>query len=194
MRLDEKEFRAMNHPARRFVHRTFEYPCFRRFGLSPAGRDVLEIGCGSGYGAFLLSKSSPNSYVGIDIMPEQIALAKRYERERYEFFVMDTADLSAFGDESKDIIVDFGILHHVENWERAIEECTRVLKKGGMMFVEEPSTVLLSWWDRVFSWNHPRDGRFDLSQFEHMLDGLGLIVERKLNLFVFAMYAVRKQS
>jgi len=192
MKLDEKEFRAMNHPARRFLQRNFEYPCFRRFGLSAAGRDILEIGCGSGYGAWLLSGSAPRSYVGIDIMPEQIALAMRYERKNRRFFVMDTSDLSAFGDESKDIIVDFGILHHVEKWPRALEECSRVLKKGGTMFVEEPSTALLVWWDRVFNWNHPRDARFDLERFERKLDELGLVIERKIHLFVWAAYAIRK--
>ncbi len=193
MRLDEKEFRAMNHPARRFLQRTFEYPCFRRFGLGGPNKDILEIGCGSGYGASLLSELAPRSYVGIDVMPEQIALAKRYERENYTFFVMDASDLAAFGDESKDIIVDFGILHHVENWQRALEECRRVLKRGGLMFAEEPSTALLRWWDRVFHWNHPRGARFDLVRFEQKLDELGLVIEHKINLFVWAVYAVRKR-
>lgn len=193
MRLDEKEFRAMNNPVRRFLQRSFEYPCFRCFGLSARDRDVLEIGCGSGYGAWLLSSQVPKSYVGIDIMPEQIDLAKHYERENYAFFVMDAADLSAFGDGSKDVIVDFAILHHMENWPRALEECRRVLKTGGTMFIEEPSTALLSYWDRVFKWNHPRDARFNRSGFERKLDELGLVIEHKLYLFVWAVYAVRKR-
>ena len=131
MRLDERELRAMNNPGRRFLQRSFEYPVFRRFGLVEHGRDILEIGCGSGYGGLLLSGLCPKSYVGIDVMPEQIDLAKRYDLKNSSFFVMDAADLSAFGSRSKDIIVDFGILHHVEEWELALEECYRVLRKGG---------------------------------------------------------------
>jgi ubiquinone/menaquinone biosynthesis C-methylase UbiE len=194
MKLDKKEFRAMNNPVRRFVQRAFEYPCFRRFGLMEHGRDILEIGCGSGYGAFLLNKRHPKSYVGIDIMPEQIALAKQYDLPGYEFFVMDASDLSAFGNDSKDIIVDFGILHHVEGWELALEECNRVLRKGGRIFVEEPSTVLLSWWDRLFHWNHPKDAMFGLDRFEKKLSELGLVVERRLNLLVWVVYAIGKKQ
>jgi ubiquinone/menaquinone biosynthesis C-methylase UbiE len=74
--------------------------------------DILEIGCGSGYGAVLLSELRPKSYVGIDLMPEQIALAHQRRLPNAEFMVQDAAQLP-FADESKDVVVIFGVLHHI---------------------------------------------------------------------------------
>ncbi len=192
MKLDDKELQAMNNPTRRFVQRRFEYPVFRRFGLNERNKDILEIGCGSGYGARLLAGISPSSYVGVDVMPEQIEIARRTGMEGYEFFVMDVTDLSEFPDESKDVIVDFGILHHVEDWGLALEECHRILRSGGRIFLEEPSAAFLRGWDRIFHWNHPKDNRFDLVSLEEKLMKLGFIIEHRLNLFVFGYYAARK--
>jgi ubiquinone/menaquinone biosynthesis C-methylase UbiE len=192
VRLDDKEFRAMNNPVRRFFQRMFEYPMFRRLGLVERDRDILEIGCGSGFGALLLSGLSPKSYVGIDVMPEQIALTRQYGLKGYEFLVMDVSDLSRFPDGSKDIVVDFGILHHVQQWERALDECHRVLRKDGRIFMEEPRAVFLEWWDRLLHWNHPRDTRFDLVRLEERLAELGFVLERRIDLLVFGIYAARK--
>jgi SAM-dependent methyltransferase len=77
MKLTSREFNAMNTPLRRLVQRLVEYPNFRRMGMRDEGGDILEIGCGSGYGAQLLSRLHPHSYEGVDLMPEQIALAQK---------------------------------------------------------------------------------------------------------------------
>jgi SAM-dependent methyltransferase len=193
MELDEKEFRAMNSPIRRFVQRIVEYPIFRLLGLAEKNKDILEIGCGSGYGASLLSGISPNSYVGVDVMSDQIALAKQSGLAGCDFFVMDVTNLSQLPDKSKDIIVDFGILHHVEDWGRALEECHRVLRGGGRIFLEEPSAAFLRGWDRIFKWNHPLENRFDLAPLEEKLTELGFVIEHRMNLILFGFYAAKKR-
>ena len=141
MRLSNREFRAMNNPVRRFFQRRVEFPTFRRMGLEAGGKDVLEIGCGSGYGAVLLSSLQPRSYIGIDLMAEQIELARRIELPGAVFHIMDATDLAAFEDASKDLVVIFGILHHIPRWPQVIKEARRVLRTGGEIFLEEPSEV-----------------------------------------------------
>lgn len=54
MRLSTQEFSAMGHPLRQLLQRYVELPLMRNAGLAVRERDVLEIGCGSGYGAELL--------------------------------------------------------------------------------------------------------------------------------------------
>ena len=56
MRLTDREFRGMNNAVRRFFQRRLEFPVFRWLGLTAQDQDVLEIGCGSGYG---VKKESP---------------------------------------------------------------------------------------------------------------------------------------
>jgi ubiquinone/menaquinone biosynthesis C-methylase UbiE len=163
----------MNEPLRRFVQRRIEFPTFLRMGLEAGGKDVLEIGCGSGYGAVLLSSLHPGSHVGIDLMPEQIELARRIDLDSTAFHIMDATDLIAFEDDSKDLVVIFGILHHIRRWPEVLKETRRVLRQGGEIFVEEPSELLIRPWDRLFKWAHPSDAQFGLAILELELEHAG---------------------
>jgi len=75
MKLSDTEFRAMNTWWRRWGHQHFELPLFQHLGLDVKDKEVLEIGCGNGYGGYLLNQLQPKSYVGLDVMEEQIEIA-----------------------------------------------------------------------------------------------------------------------
>ena len=120
MRLSEQELYAMNTALRRFVQRMVEFPTFRQLGLGPNPGHLLEIGCGSGFGASLLQTLKPASYVSIDLMSEQITLAQKRQLPQAEFRVQDASDLSCFPNGSKDTMVIFGMVHHIPDWQKAI--------------------------------------------------------------------------
>ncbi len=193
MRLSEAEFNAMNSRTRRTLQRYIEWPVFKRLGLNACGgTDVVEIGCGSGYGAWLISRFKPRSYVGLDVMPEQIAIAARRGMPNARFLVADATRITALSDTCADFVVIFGILHHVEAWPRAVAECRRLLRPGGVLLVEEPDASLLHGWDRIFRWNHPREG-FSLAGLERELNSGGLTLETRIKLpGVFGVYRARK--
>lgn len=195
MRLGEAEFNAMNSRTRRALQRCVEWPIFKRMGLTDcAGADVVEIGCGSGYGGWLISSLAPRSYVGLDVMPEQIAIARQRDLSNARFLVADATSLSFLAAASADFVVIFGILHHVEAWPRAIAECRRLLRPAGVLLVEEPDASMLRGWDRVFRWDHPRQG-FSLAGLERELNRGGLHLELRLKLpGVFGMYRARKEA
>jgi SAM-dependent methyltransferase len=178
----------MNNPVRRFFQRRVEFPTFRRMGLEAGGKDVLEIGCGSGYGAVLLSSLQPRSYIGIDLMAEQIELARRIELPGAVFHIMDATDLAAFEDASKDLVVIFGILHHIPRWPQVIEEAHRVLRTGGEIFLEEPSEAMIHPWDRLFKWGHPPDAQFGLAALERELECAGFALEQRKKRHFFGYY------
>jgi len=193
MRLSDAEFNAMNSATRRMLQRCVEWPVFKQMGLRDCrGKDVVEIGCGSGYGAWLISSLGPRSYVGLDVMQEQIAIAERRGLPNARFFVADATGIAALEDACADFVVIFGVLHHVMAWPQAVAECRRLLRPGGMLLVEEPDAGLLHGWDRVFRWNHPREG-FSLAGLERELNSDGLRLERRLKLpGVFGVYRARK--
>lgn len=192
-RLSDREFKAMNTGFRRWLQRVYEFPTFRAFGVPVQGRDVLEIGCGTGYGAQFLLGLEPSSYVGIDLMPEQIALAQKRELPRAEFFVQDASDLSRFGEASKDAVIIFGVLHHIPTWRLVVREIGRVLRPGGWLFVEEPDGVFLVRFERVFHWGHP-DEVLTLAELRGEMADQGFTIRRKRHLFGFGIYAAEKNA
>ena len=192
MKLSDKEFNAMNHPLRRWIQLLYEWPIMRKMGLELARRDVLEIGCGSGYGAQLMAKQSPHGYVGIDLMREQVELARERGLGGCEFMQGDVADLSAFPEGSFDLVVDFGILHHVPAWRKVASECMRVLRPGGLLLVEEPEGMFLQRFDQLFHWGHPEEAAFSEKEFEAGLTALGLRIEKQRRAFGFFWVSARK--
>jgi len=103
------------------------------------GVRVLDYCCGSGENGILAAKFGA-TVVGIDISPEGIENAEENARRAgvgplCTHEVMDGEDLK-FPDNTFDVIVVYGALHHVD-LDRAMEECRRVLKPGGQMLALE---------------------------------------------------------
>jgi ubiquinone/menaquinone biosynthesis C-methylase UbiE len=175
---------------RKLGQRFFEMPIFRLMGLDLHNKDVLEIGCGNGYGASLLNQLQPKSYVGLDVMTEQVKLA-RENYPQFEFLIQDAEDLSQFANESKDVIIIFGVLHHIPNWHKTIDEITRVLKPNGSLFLEEPRGVDLKVFDSFFRWGHP-DTDFGLKALDEHLGKRELKIVNKRWTPMLTMYHVRR--
>ena len=116
MKLSGKEFDAMQMGWRKWYIEKIELKTFEKFGLDLRGADVLEVGCGNGYAATLITARGVSSYTGLDIMPEQLAIARDRRLLRARFVQGSADDLSMFPDGSFDAILDFCILHHVEGW------------------------------------------------------------------------------
>jgi ubiquinone/menaquinone biosynthesis C-methylase UbiE len=106
----------------------------RELSAQRLGRDVLEIGVGSGSVAQqLLSRAPELAWTAIDIDPHmtQSAAARLGE---FAGASVETADATAmpFPDESFDSVVSCLMLHHIIDWERAVAETARVLRPGGL--------------------------------------------------------------
>jgi ubiquinone/menaquinone biosynthesis C-methylase UbiE len=121
------------------IDRTSRAAYERQIHDRPAGKDVLEYGCGRGSAAFDLAAAGAR-VTGIDISDVAIDLATRRGAERglgdaLRFCVMDAEHL-AFEDASFDLVCGSSILHHLDI-DRAYAEIARVLRPGGRgVFVE----------------------------------------------------------
>ena len=102
-------------------------------GFCPSG-EALEIGGGSGaMAAGLLRKFPGLRMVVTDYDPEMVATAARRLAPFGERGKAQRVDATAlpFSDSGFDVVLSFAMLHHVNDWERAVAEALRVLRPGG---------------------------------------------------------------
>ena len=181
MLMNSIEYWAMNNPLRGFVQRHYEAPRLQRLSQSGA-ESVLEIGCGQGTGAKIIyDLFSPRKYTGVDLDPRMVRRARNRAGAlpNADFREADVASLE-FADAAFDLVVDFGILHHVPNWRDALAEVHRVLKPGGEFLFEDLS---LETWERGLGIpfkriaDHPYDEMFRKHEIVEGLEALGFDVE-----------------
>jgi ubiquinone/menaquinone biosynthesis C-methylase UbiE len=100
----------------------------RRYG---AGRDVLEVGCGTG---LVLSKIATfaRSAIGVDLSPGMLQKAKARELD----VQLGSATELPFEDARFDVTCSFKVLAHVPEIERALSEMARVTRPGGTILAE----------------------------------------------------------
>lgn len=98
---------------------------------------VLDLSCGTGYGADYLGSSAAHT-VGIDCDPEIVGACRaRYPRASVSFVAMDGCAL-AFQDGAFDCIVSQDTIEHIRDDRRFVAEMARVLKPTGTLIIFTP--------------------------------------------------------
>jgi ubiquinone/menaquinone biosynthesis C-methylase UbiE len=180
MKLNSLEFALMNNPVRAASQWWLESPMLIGPRGILAGKLVLEIGCGRGVGIEILLALGAAHVTGFDLDPKMVALAqKRLAKhgDRTRAFVGDAEAIDA-ADASFDIVVDYGILHHIPNWPQALKEIARVLKPDGIFYFEDLLKGLISAWPMRVLFDHPQATQFYDHEFRAGLETAGLRVQK----------------
>lgn len=111
----------------------------RRFlrDIAPAGTEsLLDVGCGTGESRQVY-RSHVGAYLGLDLSGRAIERAAgRFPSDAWR---VGDATALPFPDESFDIVAFSSVLHHIDDFPRAVEEAARVLKPGGKVFAFDPN-------------------------------------------------------
>lgn len=179
MKLNRLEFLLMNNPVREWCQRSLETPNLILPSDALRGNTVLEIGCGRGVGVEILLSLGAAHVTGIDIDPEMIVLAAhRLAKYDNRALVMEgDAESLVFPDHSFDVVVEYGILHHVPRWQLAIVEIARVLKPGGYFFFEDLLRGLIASRPMQVLFDHPQVSQFTSQAFFGTVTTAGLCIE-----------------
>jgi ubiquinone/menaquinone biosynthesis C-methylase UbiE len=197
MKVNWPERLWVNSPVRWLVQQR-ETRYFRKaLNLKPGGR-CLEIGCGRGAGAeMILEAFEPARLDALDIDPVMIRLALRRQKKRTldrMFFLVGDAQQLPYATGSMDAVFNFGIIHHLEDWEQGVREITRVLKPGGGFYFEEIYPPLYA--NALFRilLEHPTENRFHGTEFRGALavQGLNLLPDYKESRFGILGVAVKE--
>ncbi len=100
------------------------------------GKDVLDLGCGTGK---YLERLAPIalSYRGLDISPDQLAIARQKACAK---FLCSSAESIDLPDESIDAAIStwvIGTIQGVDRRTKALSEATRVLRREGSIYLVE---------------------------------------------------------
>ncbi len=121
-----------------------------------AGERALDVGTGAGAIALALAPYV-REVVGVDVVPELLAEARKRAPENAEFIEGDAYALP-FGPDSFDLVATARTLHHVDRPELVIAEMGRVLRPAGTMLVVDQLAP-----------NDPL-AAIELNRFEHARD------------------------
>ena len=98
---------------------------------------VLDLGCGNGISARLLSQADFN-VVGTDISPLFLEDARAWENPKLRYQVCDVMELP-FENGSFNIICSNELVEHLPDVETALTEMIRVVRKGGRIVLSGPN-------------------------------------------------------
>ena len=101
---------------------------------------VLDLACGSGFGAGLLARSV-RKVTGIDIDGQQLDQFIRDDNRNNIELVETDCLCTGFPDAHYDCITAFEIIEHVDP-DALLREIIRLLKPGGLCFISTPQNIL----------------------------------------------------
>ena len=161
-------------PIRAFLQRHWEARQLLAMGGLLTGARVLETGCGPGFGIDLLYDRFKAARVdAFDLDLQMIAWVRRRHGNRQTRLWVGNLRHIPVADNAYDAVVNFGAIHHVVSWRRAIAEIHRVLKPGGVFYCEEILSRYITHPVLGRLMDHPQIDRFDDAQFIRALQQQG---------------------
>ncbi len=114
---------------------------YQRLAARCAGLDVLEAGCGEGYGADLIAGVA-RRVIGLDYDESAVA----HVRARYPRVEMRHGNLAELPlkDGAVDVVVNFQVIEHLWDQGQFVAECFRVLRPGGTLLMSTPNRITFS--------------------------------------------------
>ncbi|MBN3507398.1 class I SAM-dependent methyltransferase [Mycolicibacterium nivoides] len=152
---------------------------YQRLAGRCVDREVLEAGCGEGYGADLIADVA-RRVVALDYDEATVA----HVRARYPRVDIRHGNLAELplADESVDVVVNFQVIEHLWDQGQFVSECFRVLRPGGVFLVSTPNRITFSpGRDTPLNPFHTRE--LNGAELTELLHDAGFTVESMLGVF-----------
>jgi len=181
MKLNWAERWVVNNPSRVFQQKAELHLLKKMMDLN-AESTVMEVGCGRGAGAeLILSRFRPRHLHAVDLDVEMIQKAiARLSSSATPAISLYVGDITSipFKSKTQDAVFGFGVLHHIPNWRAAVFEIARILKKGGVYYLEELYPPLYQNFITKRILLHPEKDRFFSQDLKSALAAAQLSLER----------------
>jgi len=106
------------------------------------GKKVLDLGCGEGYGTYMLAREA-TSVAGVEIDKPTIQHARsKYIKDNLEFIEGSVLTVPIEGEKEFDIVVCFELIEHIAEQDKLLSEVKRLLKDDGLFIVSTPNKAV----------------------------------------------------
>lgn len=107
------------------------------------GRCVLEVGCSSGYGSWLLIKKKAERVLALDLDPTKFSQISQLHTQYHNFNVL-AMDAQRLGikDHNFEVATYFEVIEHVRQPDMLLSEIRRVLRKDGVLLLTTPNRAV----------------------------------------------------
>ena len=184
--LHHLEEKVMISPLKKLMFKYFEFRVFKRLlyslNMNLSGKQILEGGCGAGYGIEVMSEYfQPSEYFAFDLNKGMVARSQAKVKSKGLPVKVFQGDITAIHlpAEKFDAVFIFTVLHHEKNWRVALSEINRVLKPNGLLLINEINNRSLNWFERYAKVYHPKSARFTWKTFRNELAQAGFSILRE---------------
>src|SRR5262249_14649675 len=129
-------------------------------------RRVLDLACGTGYGAAALAEAAAR-VTGGDVSAEAVAYAREhYDAGNLPVLQANATRLTELADGSFDLITAFELIEHLEDWRGLLSEARRLLAYGGQFIVSTPNKLYYAESRQKAGPNPFHEHEFTFAEFE----------------------------
>ena len=133
------------------------------------GQRVLDLGCGEGYGAYLLAQHA-KQVVAVDKDKKTIQQAKqKYNLPNLDFYIQDVSQLHKYFPDAFDVVCCFHLIEHLRIPEYFLEEVgKRLVHPAGVLLISTPNrdSPLRQSTSRQSPYH---EGEYDTTEFRNLL-------------------------
>lgn len=147
----------------------------------PPNKKILEIGCGNGIGTRLIHEYfKPSELIATEYDESLVEIAKEKVKDINVLVEQADATKFRFADNEFDAVVGLSVIHHIPNWEIALDELHRIIKPNGLLIIKELSIETFETFfgkiSRKFV-EHPYNDMFRKDEFINYLKQKGFKLE-----------------
>lgn len=140
----------------------------------------LDVGCGTGWAVGKVAKLVNNNglFYGIDLSPKMIekAISNFSGRDNFHFIQANVESIP-LNDNFFDIIICTNSFHHYLNPDKAMNEMYRLLKKGGKLYILDPTAenFIIKFADQIIKILEPTHVKiYSTKEFQELFYNAGL--------------------
>jgi len=145
-----------------FYREEMNSPAFFSLVGNAEGKRILDLACGEGSNTRILAQKGAK-VVGVDFSEKLIEFARQLEKKEkrgIDYYVSGASDLKEFSSNYFDIVTCSMALMDIENYQKAIQEAARVLKRNGR-FIFSITHPCFEWGDVTASGQHIGDWKYE---------------------------------